>query len=280
MKTTHQKRAGLGRDVFQEIDFAGLWREQSQRSSFGPRSSQDWDRRARQRFRRELNSDYSRAFLRRLDLSGVNTALDIGCGTGNLAIPLAKRLRRVHALDFSNAMLRELDNHRRREGLENIALHERSWFDSWRAVPKVDLVLCSRAMGVEDLRAALDKMSRKARRRAYATIHSGGSYLGNDVLALLDREIVPRPDYIYAVNILYQMGYRARVDFLRSSGGQGYASEDEFLRAVRWRIGELSAKEEARLRRFFRTLPREDDGSIRYRHDFEWAMLAWETGGA
>jgi hypothetical protein len=54
----------------------------------------------------------------------------------------------------------------------------------------------------------------------------------------------------------------------------------QFLEAIQWRIGELSATEKQRLRSFFRTLPREPDGSARYRHDFEWAMLSWEKTSA
>ncbi|MGD9782614.1 MAG: class I SAM-dependent methyltransferase [Kiritimatiellia bacterium] len=268
----------LGKDVIQSIDFGALYREQCRRSSFGARTSADWDRRAERRSQGEGDRDYSRAFLERVDLTDAKTALDIGCGTGNLAIPLAKRLRKVHALDFSPEMLRFLDINRKRAGVENIRAHRLSWTDSWKGVPAADVAVCSRAMSVEDLRGALEKMHRKARLRCYLTLHAGGSYLGPDVLALLDRKMEPRPDYVYAVNILYQMGVRAKVDFLRSRGGMGYASAEEFIGAVRWRVGELARKEEARLRKFFRALPREPDGNSRYRHDFEWAMLSWEKG--
>ena len=265
-----------GKDLIQDIDFGALYREQGRKSSFGPRTSADWDRRAERRSRGEGGRDYSRAFLDRMDFSGAKTALDIGCGTGNLAIPLAQRLKKVHALDFSPEMLRYLERNRKKAGVENIAEHRLSWTDSWKGVPKADLVVCSRAMSVEDLRGALEKMHRKTRMRAYLTIHAGGSYLGDDVLGLLDREIEPRPDYIYAVNILYQMGVKAKVDFLRSTGGMGYASAEDFLQAIRWRIGALNAKEERRLRRFYRGLPREADGTARYRHEFSWAFLSWE----
>lgn len=267
----------LGRDLIQDIDFDALYRKQCRRSAFGSRSSADWDRRAERRSRGEGGSDYARAFLARLDLTGAQIALDIGCGTGNLAIPLARRLRRVHALDFSPAMLRYLARNRRRAGLDNIVAHRLSWTDSWAKVPPVDIAICSRALGVARLRAALEKMTRQARLRCYATLHAGGSYLGPDVLARLDRKLQPRPDYIYAVNILYQMGFRAKVDFIRSTGGLGYESAEEFLQAVRWRIGGLSAKEERRLRAFYRGLPLAADGTARYRHDFIWALLAWET---
>jgi SAM-dependent methyltransferase len=267
----------MDQDRILDVDFAAMWQEQSRASSFGPRTTGDWDQRAARRDRGLRESDYDRAFLERLDLAGAQTLLDVGCGTGNLAIPLAKRLRKVHALDFSPEMLRRLERNARRAGVDNVKVHRLAWTDSWRAVPTVDVAICSRALGVEDLRAALAKLSRKARLRCMATIHAGGSYLGNDVLSLLDRSVVPRPGYVYAVNLLYQLGYRAKVDFIRSTGGMDYASETEFLEAVRWRIGQLSGKEEARIRAFYGGLPREAYGTVRYRHDFDWAVLSWDT---
>ena len=119
----------LGKDLIQDIDFGALYREQCRRSSFGARTSADWDRRAERRSQGEGDRDYSLAFLARMDLSGAQTALDIGCGTGNLAIPLAQRLRKVHALDFSPEMLRYLERNRKRAGVENIQVHRLAWTD-------------------------------------------------------------------------------------------------------------------------------------------------------
>lgn len=266
----------LGRDPIQDIDFGALYREQRRKSFFGERSRADWDRRAAGRRRAGPDDDYTRAFLARIDFTGAQTALDIGCGTGNLAVPLAQRLRTVHALDFSAGMLRQLAAGAKRAGVANIVPHQLAWTDSWRGVPRTDIVLCSRALGVEDLRAALEKMNRQARLRCYATTHAGGSFLGPDLLALLDRDITPRPDYIYAVNLLYQMGIRAKVDFLQTRGGMAYDSAKAFVESIRWRIGKLAAREEGRLRKFFRDLPRAADGKRHYRHDFTWALLAWE----
>jgi SAM-dependent methyltransferase len=115
-KTISETADGPGGDVFREIDFGELYREQCRRSSYGSRTSADWDGRAARRRRQVRDSDYNEAFLSRLNLTGVRTALDIGCGTGNLAIPLARRLTKVHALDFSPEMLRQLERERRRRG--------------------------------------------------------------------------------------------------------------------------------------------------------------------
>ena len=273
----------LGRDLLMDVDFAGMYAEQSERSAFGSRTSGDWDVRAERRNRGEGGgSGYTRQFLERVNWEGVESALDVGCGTGNLAIPLAQRLAgEVHALDFSAEMLRYLEENRQRAGVENLRLHRLAWADSWEAVPEVDLVVCSRALNVTDLRAALEKLHGKARRRVMLTIHAGGSFLGGDVLELLEREMAPRPDYMYAVNVLYQMGIRAKVDFLESAGGSVYGSREEFLQGIRWRIGELSAVEEERLAVLHDGLPEAAGGGGRkqYRHDFTWALLSWERGG-
>lgn len=264
------------KDLLARVDFAALYRRQARASSFQTRSAADWDRRAAPRSRHEKGSDYARKFMARLDLKDVDTVLDIGCGSGNLALPLARRVRRVHALDFSPEMLRLLRAQARAEGVRNITTHRRAWADDWSGIPRADLAICSRAMAVADLQAALAKMTAHARKRCYLTLHAGHSFLSADVYRVLRRPVIPRPNYIYAVNILYQMGYHARVDFLHTTGGLAYDSVGEFIDGIRWRLGCLSRPEEKRLRAYFLALPRGADGRTVYRHDFEWALLSWE----
>lgn len=266
------------KDLLAQIDFAELYRRQARASTFQARTAADWDRRAEHRSRREKGNDYACAFLDRLDLSDAQTVLDIGCGTGNLALPLARRVRRVHALDFSAEMLRLLRANARAEGVRNIVTHRRAWADDWARVPRADIAICSRAMAVDDLRPALEKMTAHARRRCYLTLHAGSTFLSADVYRVLRRSAVPRPGYIYAVNILHQMGVPARVDFLHTTGGLVYDTPEQFVEGIRWRLGSVTAAEEKRLLAYFRSLPRGSDGAPRYRHDFKWAMLSWETG--
>ena len=264
------------KDLLKAIDFGELARRQARASTFQPRSAADWDRRAEHRSRSEKGSDYAREFLTRMDLTDVESILDIGCGTGNLALPLAKRVRRVHALDFSGEMLRLLRANARVEGVRNLTTHRLAWADDWTRVPRVDVAICSRAMDTADLCGALVKMNAKARLRCYLTLHAGGTFMSEDVYRVLRRQMVPRPNYMYAVNILYQMGIRARVDFLRTTGGLTYDSPEQFVEGIRWRVGPLKATEEKRLLDYFGSLPREADGRVNYRHDFEWALLSWD----
>jgi FkbM family methyltransferase len=69
------------------------------------------------------------------------TALDVGAGCGALAIPLARRLRTVTALEPSPAMARALRGWAAETGLDNVVVVEAAWGE----VPAGahDLVLCA-----------------------------------------------------------------------------------------------------------------------------------------
>jgi SAM-dependent methyltransferase len=74
-------------------------------------------------------------------LAECETALDVGAGSGALAIPLAQRLRSVTALEPAPAMAKALAEEARARGLANITLVEAAWGDVTLAPH--DLVVCS-----------------------------------------------------------------------------------------------------------------------------------------
>lgn len=265
-------------DGLMGVDFAGMARRQAAASGYPPRTAEEWNRRAVARSRREKGNDYAREFLARVDFEGVRTAMDMGCGSGNLAVPLAQRLEKVWACDFADGMLRLLAAAAEEAGVRKKIVAKRlAWADDWSRVPRADLVVCSRAMDALDMQGALAKMCSKAKVRCCLTLHAGGFFLDGELREVLGRRSVPRPGYLYAVNMLAQMGYWAKVDFLETRGGLEYADTEEFVGSVRWRVGELSAAEEKRVRAYAERIPRGEDGRLRHRHDFRWAFLSWEV---
>lgn len=62
------------------------------------------------------------AVLAELPPSGDLVALDLGCGTGLLTLPIARRFARAIGLDSSTAMLARLAGHAAREGITTIDL--------------------------------------------------------------------------------------------------------------------------------------------------------------
>lgn len=57
-------------------------------------------------------------------LSPNDVILDIGCGTGSLALELAPKVAQVHALDFSGEMIRIGKRKARDQGVTNITFHQ------------------------------------------------------------------------------------------------------------------------------------------------------------
>jgi SAM-dependent methyltransferase len=74
-------------------------------------------------------------------LAECETALDVGAGPGALALPLARRLRRVTALEPAPAMARALREAARQAGLDNVEVVEAAWGEV--RLPPHDLVLCA-----------------------------------------------------------------------------------------------------------------------------------------
>src|SRR3990170_2608676 len=108
-----------------------------------------WDRRRVRWYSQALDeSDFPDVVIRAIRpwLRGCSSVLDVGAGCGTLAVPLARRVERVTALDPSVEMLRELRRRARRAGVANI----RCVLGAWGEVPlrPHDLLLVANARPV------------------------------------------------------------------------------------------------------------------------------------
>ena len=83
-----------------------------------------------------------------VDFSGAHV-LDLGCGAGSYAIPLARAARLVTALDISPVMLERLRNSAAELGITNINYEERDWAE-YDICEQFDIVFCSRSPALKD----------------------------------------------------------------------------------------------------------------------------------
>lgn len=99
--------------------------------------------------------------------------LDIGSGPGSFAIPLARRVGKILALDIAAEMLSTLAQQADHEGIKNISTHVGSWLDVPAEVSTgFDTMICFNALGCAALREdgtchmgmAVAKMAAAARR--------------------------------------------------------------------------------------------------------------------
>ncbi|MGE4295508.1 MAG: class I SAM-dependent methyltransferase [Campylobacterales bacterium] len=260
--------------MLHEIDFADLYRNQKSVSAFRSKKSDEWDEKATDFNARVHQSAYIHDFIKRMNLEGCESLLDVGCGPGTLTLPLATALDKVHAMDFSAKMLECLRDNAQNCKLSNIQTYHLAWENDWSALPEVDVAIASRSIEVADLKTALEKLSQKARKRAYITYKTGGGFVDERLLEALGRPVATRPDYLYPIAILWQMGYFPKVDYIDIEGGSvRYDDKERFLKTLAWSLGELQPQEIERAEHFY------DEVIMRgWRpKPFRWAFIHWET---
>lgn len=267
---------------YRDLDWKALWQEEYRHKSRPRRKPGDWDRRAGDFAASHKESTYADEFLARFNWQPEWTVLDAGCGPGTLSLPLARQVKEVTALDFSAAMLTELAREQTRQGLTNIHRVQAAWEDDWQALAILphDVVIASRSLAVDDLPGALAKVDQWARRLAIVSDRVGAGPFDPDLFATLQRPCEPGPDYIFTVNILYQLGIQARVDFITLEQDRAYPNREKARASLLWMLSEppLSAAEEARLEEYLdvRLQPR-PDGSwlLTRRQPARWAVISW-----
>lgn len=135
-----------------------------------------------------------------------NTVLDIGAGTGRWAISLAKRARRVTAVEPSPAMLDVLMRNLEEEGVDNVDIVDGWWPDV--DVAPHDISICSHAMyGCPDLPAFVARMQEVTRRECFLVIKA---LAPNGLMAEACTHIWGHPhdapSFAAAYNVLLEMG--------------------------------------------------------------------------
>lgn len=258
------------------IDFELLYALQKRSSSVNKsKKAEDWDKKAWE-MNVNIHEGYYNDFMEsRVNLSDAETILDVGCGPGTFALRFAPRVKHAYAFDFSPTMLEVLAHNAKERGIGNITSFCVNLEEEWSGVPLCDVVIASRCLEVENIGAVLDRLNAHAKKRVYLTFKVGRSFLSDEILEVLGREIIPKPDYIYLLNILYQKGINASVEFI-DPGNDGYkmASLEEYLYSLTWAQNGLTPEEESRARDYF--LACQSAGKTPAHRNNRWALISWE----
>lgn len=266
-------------NTINDINFAELYRNHIQLATREPKQPQDWDEKAKkmQQSQFDLQNGYVQEFLSRMDLNPEDSLLDVGCGGGAIALSVAPFIRQVYALDYSQGMIDVLQQRANALAISNVKPILRAWEDHWQDIPVCDICVSSRSSMVNDLQLALDKLNEKARKAVYMTMTVDKDFIDREILRFIGRDNVGFPSYIYAVNMLYQQGYKVSVDFLQSGcgmiQGENELSEEDFIRSVKWSIGsDLTHTELRKLKDYFSQ--NTEHLTVRPTHR-QWAFLSW-----
>ncbi|MEN8140569.1 MAG: class I SAM-dependent methyltransferase [Thermodesulfobacteriota bacterium] len=261
-------------------DWNLLYQQARRRKSWRRKKKGDWNRRAADFAKRTADSDFARLFIERMAPEPHWRVLDVGCGPGTLALPLAPLVKEVTALDFSPAMLEQLADRQQAAGISNIHGQLRSWDDEWQEIPPHDVCIAARSLAVTDLRAALVKLAAWSRHKVFIADRVGAGPFDPELFASLGRDFEPGPDYIYTVNILFQLGIRPTIDYLEFDQQRTYADRNTALAACRWMVEDLDRAEELRLAAYVdERLTSNQDGTVSFSRNapVTWAFISWEV---
>lgn len=177
--------------------------------------------------------DYPSKLLERIVIRPEWSVLDIGCGTGALAIPAAKKAKSVTAIDMSTNMLKILKDDTENNYLTNLQQMHLDWntVTVGTDIEPHDVVIMSRSLGnMKNLHESLVKVNQAAIHSAYITAWGGGERkINRGIMEALGQEYRDTPDYLYVFNILAQMGITPNVEHLKCSSKVIYPSISEAL---------------------------------------------------
>jgi len=262
------------------IDWNNAWKNARTQRTTPVHGPAFWNKRARIFAENSQKTGYAEAFLKIVNPGKRWDVLDMACGAGTLAVPLARHVRSVTAVDFSDTMLERLQERCRQAGISNIRTIKASWEDNWSraGIGLHDVAIASRSLVVDDLRYAIAKLNSIARKRVYISTIVGDGPYDRRIYNAVGRRLDAGPDYIYNYNLLHQMGIYANVAFITEDNRKIYGSRAEALDSSRWMVGDMTPDEEKRYEGHFDKHLVCDAGRcmLDYHRIVIWAVIWWD----
>jgi SAM-dependent methyltransferase len=265
--------------MIHNTDWNRAWKELRAGRTTVHRAAANWEKRSSSTRTSIRDDTYAHDFFEIMRPQPEWTILDMGCGPGTLALPLAPLVARVTAADFAQGMLDIVAEECTARGIRNITAKKLSWEDDWQAsgVGRYDVAIASRSLVTDDLKEAIIKLDGTARQKVFIVTIVGDGPYDRKVFEALGRPLNPGPDYICSYNLLYQMGIHARVDYIERYG-RGYKSPEDAFNSMRWMVGDMTPEETEKLRTFIDQHLVFDQGQ--WMTDYErkslWAVLWWD----
>lgn len=263
-----------------------------------------WNEKAPSFARKPSRSDYIDQLVDLLDLDPAESVLDVGCGSGTLAIPLAELGHAVVALDFSPVMLDELERSASESGVAvkrtraatpadavampqagSIHAVERSWQQSWDDVPVADVAVSSRSLITYDLAGSVRELEAHARKRAFVTVGAGNlPYRDHAILSAVGRsdEIAMDPaELVCLVNYLFSLGRLPHISYISFKRIWGRDTREALVDAVKASHAPRTHQEEKALDAYLTEHVVRNETTGRFELDRprvdRWACVSWDV---
>lgn len=279
-------------DKIMGINWCELYRGFRRSAQESPGSSQaraSWNAMAPGFAKKPKRSDYLNLFLEYLDscLTPHDSVLDVGCGPGTLAVPLAQKGHRVQAVDFSDAMLAELAAKAEKAHVEDmIQPIRRSWQEDWEGIEAADVSIASRSLVTDDLADAIQKLEFHTKKHVFVTLGAGDTpWRDTGILRAMGRDADPASmlpvELVALVNYLFTTGRVPQIKLIEVQDTWSRASEDELKDVItRWHAPATEA-EQGRLNAFLNDHLVRNEAENCFELDIprivRWACVDWRV---
>ena len=267
-------------ETFADINWCDLRARAMAKKAWRNKGPKEWDDKAASFSTRNKSAAYINLFLDLLPLDASMSVLDIGSGPGTLALPIAEKVDSVTAIDFSAGMLQVLNDLAASEKISNIHTIQCAWEDDWQAkgLQPHDIAIASRAMGVADLQTALKKIDAYGSKYVFLSDRVGATPFDVAAFAAVGRPFSAGPDYIFTVNMLYNLGIHPNMTILTLERESTFSSMDEALKSYSWMFSDMSEAETTALETYLskQIIRKKGEHITLQRQDPpRWAVIWW-----
>lgn len=164
-------------------------------------------------------------------IKGCHSALDIGAGCGALTIPLAKKLKKITALEPSQAMMGVLKEEAGKQGLRNIECIEAEWPHLPGRSRWYDIVISANVPGsLMDSEGFIRGVERLAKRYVFfiqgVDPHKDKFFYKELYPIIFKKEYPPRDDYLGTYSLLHSLRIYANVAIVEYNFDQRFRDLD------------------------------------------------------
>lgn len=266
---------------YKQIDWSQLHQQARNQKAWQSKGKSDWDKKAPSFSQKTKDSVYARRVVEQIPVSSATSILDIGAGSGALAIPLAHKARHLTAIDYSQGMIDQLQAEAKAQSLHNIECHTCAWEDDWQArgIEPHDICIASRSIGVQDLARALKKINNFAQQQVFITDRINPTPFDKEAFKAIKRPFQAGPDYIFSLNMLYSFGIHPEMRIIEFDKETQFKNLDAAVDSFEWMFHGMTALEKERLHdylgeRIIAETP--DQITIRQGSPHRWALISWK----
>ncbi|WP_224425094.1 class I SAM-dependent methyltransferase [Methanobrevibacter sp. TMH8] len=241
----------------------------------------NWDKEADKFSQRSAQDEYHENLFSKMRISEADSILDLGCGEGSITIPIAKKTKKVTAIDSSKRMLEILESKCIDENINNVKIIKGNLETVTKEeVGKHDIVLLSRSInGIYKIKETLANINSIANKYVYITIFGPDNWkFEKDFYALIDKEDHGFAPYNYLFNILVNMEIYPNVENLEIKTNRTYDSIDDAIANGKWNLDNFTEEEKDKLYDYLKkNLTKNENGKLENPNDkSDWILIWWK----